>query len=138
MVVCIFYDAAIEVCLYEGASNMVAAAVERDRGFEGKARTTASVAAAWELSAFIGLGLGSFLFVFARPLLSTLIGGGGVSPEVFNAAMKYVRIRALGMPGAAFIGSAQAGCLGMQDVRSPLYVLAGAAPVAYNHSTLPT
>lgn len=43
--------------------------------------------------------------------------------------MKYVRIRALGMPAAAIIGSAQAGCLGMQDVKSPLYVLAAAAIV---------
>lgn len=59
----------------------------------------------------------------------TLIGNDGISSEVFNAAMKYVRIRALGMPGAAIIGSAQAGCLGMQDVKSPLYVLAAAAIV---------
>lgn len=117
--------------MYTGATNLVAAAQERDRGVEGKPRTTASFATALQLSTFVGFGLGSFLFLFARPLLSTLIGSGGISPEVFNAAMKYVRIRALGMPGAAFIGSAQAGCLGMQDVRSPLYVLAGAAIVNF-------
>jgi Na+-driven multidrug efflux pump len=45
--------------------------------------------------------------------------------------MKYVRIRALGMPAAAIIGSTQAACLGMQDIRSPLYVLVAAAVVNF-------
>lgn len=115
--------------MYTGATNLVAAAQEKDKGVEGKPKTTASFSTALQLSSFVGLGLGTFLFLFARPLLRTLIGNEGINPEVFNAAMKYVRIRALGMPGAAIIGSAQAGCLGMQDVRSPLYVLAAAAIV---------
>jgi len=45
--------------------------------------------------------------------------------------MKYVRIRSLGMPAAAIIGSAQAACLGLQDVSSPLYVLLAAATVNF-------
>ena len=34
-----------------------------------------------------------------------VIGNDAISPAVFAAAMKYVRIRALGMPAAAVIGS---------------------------------
>lgn len=113
--------------LYTGATNLVAAAQEKDRGLVGKPKTTSSFGTALQLSTYVGAGLGTILFVFARPLLGTLIGNDGISPEVFNAALKYVRIRALGMPGAAIIGSAQAGCLGMQDIKSPLYVLAAAA-----------
>jgi len=45
--------------------------------------------------------------------------------------MKYVRIRALGMPAAVVIGSTQAACLGMQDIKTPLYVLAAAAIVNF-------
>jgi Na+-driven multidrug efflux pump len=63
------------------------------------------------------------LFFGARILLTAIIGNDKISPEVMEAAMKYVRIRALGMPAAAWIGSAQAACLGLQDIRSPLYVL---------------
>jgi Na+-driven multidrug efflux pump len=113
--------------LYTGATNLVAAAQEKDRSLEGKPKTTSSFTTALQLSTYVGAALGTILFVFARQLLGTLIGNEGISPEVFNAALKYVRIRALGMPGAAIIGSAQAGCLGMQDIKSPLYVLAAAA-----------
>jgi Na+-driven multidrug efflux pump len=80
-----------------------------------------------QLSTYVGLGLGAVLFAFARPLLKGIIGNDAISPAVFAAAMKYVRIRALGMPAAAIIGSTQAACLGMQDIKSPLYVLAAAA-----------
>jgi len=45
--------------------------------------------------------------------------------------MKYVRIRALGMPAAAILGSAQSACLGCKDIRSPLYVLLAAAGVNF-------
>merc|ERR1719491_919770 len=86
---------------------------------------------AMQLSTYVGLGLGTILFVFARNLLSAIIGNDAVNPAVFTAAMKYVRIRSLGMPAAAIIGTAQAACLGMQDIRSPLYVLAVAAIVNF-------
>ena len=84
-----------------------------------------------QMSTYVGAGLGAILFAFARPLLSAIIGNDSISPAVFAAAMKYVRIRALGMPAAAIIGSTQAACLGMQDIRSPLYVLAAAAIVNF-------
>jgi Na+-driven multidrug efflux pump len=109
----------------------VAAAQERDKGEIGHPRTINKFSTALQLSTYVGIALGSSLFLFARPLLRTLVGNEGISPEVFNAAMKYVRIRALGMPAAALIGSAQAGCLGMQDVKSPMVVLVAAALVNF-------
>lgn len=125
------YAALLIAFLYTGATNLVASAQEKDRGVEGKPRTTAAFTTALQLSGYVGAALGSVLFVFARQLLTNLIGNDGISAEVFSAAMKYVRIRALGMPAAAIIGSAQASCLGMQDVKSPLYVLLAAAIINF-------
>lgn len=125
------YAALLIAFMYTGTTNLVAAAQENDRGVPGKPRTAKTLIGAMQLSTFVGLGLGSALFVFARPLLRAIIGNDAISPAVFSAAMKYVRIRALGMPAAAIIGSAQAACLGMQDIRSPLYVLLAAAIVNF-------
>jgi Na+-driven multidrug efflux pump len=117
--------------MYTGTTNLVAAARESDRSTPDKPRTTNTVIGAMQLSTYVGAGLGMILFVFARPLLKAIIGNDAISPAVFAAAMKYVRIRALGMPAAAIIGSTQAACLGMQDIRSPLYVLAAAAIINF-------
>jgi Na+-driven multidrug efflux pump len=117
--------------MYTGTTNLVAAAQESDRSVPGKPRTTKNLIGAMQLSSYVGAGLGAFLFVFARPLLRAIIGNDAISPAIFAAAMKYVRIRALGMPAAAILGSAQAACLGMQDIRSPLYVLAVAAVINF-------
>eukprot|EP00980_Cylindrotheca_fusiformis_P023431 scaffold10476_cov142-Cylindrotheca_fusiformis.AAC.6 len=121
------YAALLIAFMYTGTTNLVAAAQESDRTTAGSPVTTKTLIGAMQLSSYVGAGLGAFLFVFARPLLKAIIGNDGISPAVFGAAMKYVRIRALGMPAAAIIGSTQAACLGMQDIRSPLYVLVAAA-----------
>jgi Na+-driven multidrug efflux pump len=86
---------------------------------------------AMQLATYVGLVLGASLFAFASPLLRAIIGNDAINPAVFSAAMRYVRIRALGMPAAAIIGSAQAGCLGCKDIKSPLYVLLAAAAVNF-------
>jgi len=125
------YAALLIAFMYTGATNLVAAAQESDRGTLDKPTTTKTLIGAMQLSTYVGAGLGAILFAFARPLLTAIIGNDGISPAVFAAAMKYVRIRALGMPAAAIIGSTQAACLGMQDIRSPLYVLAAAAVVNF-------
>lgn len=121
------YAALLMAFLYTGATNLVAAAQEKDRNDPEKSKTTTSFATALQLSGYVGTALGCVLFIFARQLINTLTGSGSINDEVFSAALKYVRIRALGMPAAAIIGSAQAGCLGMRDIRSPLYVLGAAA-----------
>jgi hypothetical protein len=48
--------------------------------------------------------LSAVLFIFAKLMLRTLIGNDSMDPAFFAAAVKYVRIRALGMPTAAVIG----------------------------------
>lgn len=121
----------LKAFMYTGTTNMVAAAQESDHGTTDKPRTAKTMIGAMQMSTYVGAGLGAFLFVFARPLLNAIIGNDSISPAVFAAAMKYVRIRALGMPAAAIIGSTQAACLGMQDIQSPLYVLVAAAVVNF-------
>lgn len=123
------YAALLIAFLYTGTTNMVASAQQSDRGTIDMPRTANMMIGAMRMSTYVGTGLGAILFVFARPLLSAMIGNDSISPAVFAAAMKYVRIRALGMPAAAILGSTQAACLGMQDIRSPLYVLGAAAAV---------
>lgn len=125
------YTALLIAFLYTGTTNLIAAARETDATVDGSPRTTSTFRGVLQLSWIVGLGLGSVLFLFAPYLLRAIIGNDGISPAVFDAAMKYVRIRALGMPAAAVIGSSQAACLGMQDIRSPLYVLGVAAIVNF-------
>ena len=79
------------------------------------------------------------MFIFTKPLLRARIGNDEIVVDVFEAAVRYVRIRAVGMPAAALIGTAQAACLGLQDMRaaclglqdmrSPLRIIGVAAMV---------
>jgi Na+-driven multidrug efflux pump len=126
------YGALLVAFLFTATTNLIAAARESDRGADGQMPvTTKTFIGALQMSTFVGVGLGAVLFLFAKQLLKAIIGNDGISPVVFAASMKYVKIRALGMPAAAVIGSAQAACLGLQDIRSPLYVLAVAAIVNF-------
>jgi Na+-driven multidrug efflux pump len=123
----------IQSFLFSGTTTMVAAAQEADRHNDGeetdnpKTKTANTLIGALQLSLLVGAGLGAGVFVFARQLLMAMIGGGPVDPSIMNAAMKYVQIRALGMPAAAMLGSVQTACLGMRDIKSPLYVTGIAA-----------
>lgn len=127
------YAALLIAFMYTGSTNLIAAA--REKRFEGEEqnnlRTNNLFIGALQLSTYVGLILGASLIVSANVLLRTIIGNDSINPDVFEAAMKYVRIRALGMPAAAVIGTAQAACLGMQDIRSPLYILLAAAVVNF-------
>lgn len=125
------YAALLIAFMYTATTNLVASAEEKDRSTQDKPLTSKNFIAALQLSGFVGAGLGATLFALAVPLLRTIIGNDAIDPQVFNAALKYVRIRALGMPAAAIIGTAQAASLGMKDVKSPLYVLLAAAVVNF-------
>jgi len=125
------YTTLLMAFLYTGTTNMVATAQESDRGVEGKPMTTEKLANSLKVSGVVGVALATFLLVSARVLVGAMLGKEAMNPEVMAAAVKYVRIRALGLPAAAVIGSAQAGCLGMQDIRSPMYVLVTAAIVNF-------
>ena len=123
------YSARTMSFLYIGTTNMIATSQTKDFGSKDKPATAKTFSGALQLAAMVGVGLGSLLIVFARPMLRSLIGNDTIDPDVFAAALKYVYIRALSMPAAAVIGTAQAACLGMKDVHSPLMVIAVAAVV---------
>lgn len=125
------YGALLVAFMYTATTNLIAAAQEKDSKVEGKPLSVKTLVTSLQLSGVVGTALGGALIVFARTLLKSIIGNDAIDPEVFGAAMKYVRIRALGMPAAVIIGSAQSACLGLQDIRSPLYVLLAAAVVNF-------
>jgi Na+-driven multidrug efflux pump len=107
--------------LYTGTTSLLASIKKNDE--ESKAGMLGSL----QLSLIVGSILGITMFTFSKPLLRTLIGNDQIGSEVFDAALRYVRIRALGMPAAALLGTTQAACLGLQDVRSPLRIMGTAA-----------
>uniref|UniRef100_A0A6U3SM00 Uncharacterized protein n=2 Tax=Ditylum brightwellii TaxID=49249 RepID=A0A6U3SM00_9STRA len=132
--------------MYTATTNLVAAAQGIDsnvvKGIDTNGentkyypRTTKTFITALQLALMVGISFGTFIGLFGGTLLRVLMGGSGsnnsLDPAVFAAALRYVRIRALGMPAAVVIGTAQSACLGMQDVRSPLYVLIAAAVVNF-------
>jgi len=124
------YGALLVAFMYTATTNLVASAgateTEADRP-----RTAKVLMDAMQISVGVGATLATFLTIFARPMLRSIIGNDGINVEVFEAAVRYVRIRALGMPAAVVIGSAQSACLGMKDIKSPLYVLFAAAVVNF-------
>jgi len=125
------YSALLAAFMYTATTNLIAAAKEKDSQVEGKPLSTKTLITSLQLSGLVGTALGSVLILFTRTLLRAIIGNDSIDPAVFNAAMKYVRIRALGMPAAVIIGSAQSACLGLRDIRSPLYVLMVAAIINF-------
>lgn len=125
------YSALLIAFMYTGTTNLIAGAHEKDKLGITKARTANTFVAALRLSGFVGAALGASLLAFSVPILTVIIGNNSIDANIFSAALKYVRIRALGMPAAAFIGTAQAACMGMKDSKSPLYVLLAAAVVNF-------
>lgn len=120
--------------MYTATTNLVASASEKDKtagenNKNDKEHTIKTLITALQLALFVGIAFGIALGGFSQPLLRALIGNDSIDPVVFRAADRYVKIRSLGMPAAVVIGSAQSACLGMQDIRSPLYVLLAAAAV---------
>jgi len=123
------YSTMMLAFLFTATTNLISAAQEKDRGIEEKPHTTKTLITSLQLSGYVGSVFGIGLIIFARASLRAIIGNDNISPEIFSAAMKYLRIRALGMPAAAIIGSAQSACLGLKDIKSPLLVLTSAAVV---------
>jgi len=120
--------------MYTATTNLIAAAVQEDASDEssiGQPRTTKTLITSLKLALVVGLVFASILGASSKSLLKILISNESIDPVVFTAALRYVRIRTLGMPAMAVLGSAQSASLGMQDVKSPLYVLAAAAVVNF-------
>lgn len=128
------YGAILVGFMYTATTNLIASSVEKDNAasVEGKNvqnRTSETLITALRLALVIGVVFGATLSTLAPQFLSLLIGNDALDPTVFSSALRYVRIRCLGMPAAVVIGTAQSACLGMKDVRSPLYVLVAAAGI---------
>lgn len=114
--------------MYTAATNIVAAAAEKDRQSKGDL-TSKTVATGMQLALIVGLIFGIGLGGTSRFFVNALLGKSLTDPAVISAATNYVKIRALGMPAAVLIGTAQSACLGMKDNRSPLLVMIAAALV---------
>ncbi len=84
------------------------------------------------LASCVGSVFGVALMILAPTLLRQIMGRSSPAATdavIWKAALEYTRIRSLGMPAAAVLGTTQAACLGLQDVQSPLRVVIQAAAV---------
>lgn len=111
--------------------------------YKSQPKTISTVLTAMKLATIVGTLFSILLYTLGPRLLQLLIGTNAatastttttnivVDPIVYNSALRYVKIRALGIPAMVMIGTAQSACLGMQDVRSPLFVLLAAAVVNF-------
>mmetsp|Transcript_11754 Transcript_11754/g.18097 ORF Transcript_11754/g.18097 Transcript_11754/m.18097 type:complete len:847 (+) Transcript_11754:169-2709(+) len=128
------YGALVVAFMFTATTNLIAAAQAQDQD-DGQGvdapRTTLTLVTAMKLALVVGSFFGVGLSFFGNTLIQSLIGNDSLDPEVVAAALRYVRIRCLGMPAAVVIGTAQSACLGMQDVKSPLYVLLAAAVINF-------
>lgn len=117
--------------MYTATTNLIAAAQQHDKSTTDQKRTTTTLLTGLKLSILVGLIFSVVLSCSAKLLIQTLIGNELLDPSVMEAALRYVRIRSLGMPAALVIGTSQSACLGMQDVKSPLLVLMAAAAINF-------
>lgn len=115
------YSARALSFLYTGATHMMASADDDDDKKEEIAAQ--KLKGALHLAFWTGTGLSLLLLLCGNSMLRGLIGNDQLDPAVFQAASRYVSIRALGMPMAALVGTAQASCLGRKDTKSPLRVI---------------
>ena len=117
--------------MYTATTNLIAAAQQHDKSDPDQTRTTSTLVTGLKLSILVGTIFALVLSSSASILIQTLIGNEMLDPTVLESALRYVRIRSLGMPAALVIGTAQSACLGMQDVKSPLLVLMAAAAINF-------
>jgi len=127
------YTGLLIAFMFTGTTNLMAeSGVTADDNSDvtspGK-KSALTFASALKVSTVVGIALGSALLVFSKLMVRSIIGNDALDPAVMTTALRYVRIRALGFPAAAVMGSAQAGCIGLRDVRAPLRALVAAAVI---------
>ncbi len=111
----------IQAFLFTATTNLMATSYEKDGPGSDKSSSQTTLVSALRISLRVGICMCCFLLLFGDSMLRGLVGDrSSTAHEVLLASRKYVWIRALGMPAAAMIGTAQAACLGMQDTKSPL------------------
>ena len=120
------YSALLLAFIYTATTNLMATNnVEENQD----ARNT--LVQSLRTSFYSGLVLAVGLLWQSSRMVRALMGNGVEASGIFGPALRYVRIRALGMPAAAIIGCAQAACLGLKDIRAPFYTLGAAAVVNF-------
>jgi Na+-driven multidrug efflux pump len=113
----------LKAFMYAATTNLIATANGDDKNVEGAPKTKKTLLASLRLGLIVGAVFGLTLGLFAPLFLRILLGGEVVDPVLVLSATRYIRIRAMGMPAAVVIGSAQSACLGIKDVRGPLLVV---------------
>ncbi|GMI34252.1 hypothetical protein TeGR_g4625 [Tetraparma gracilis] len=114
------------ICLsfmFTATTNLIATESKEPLATGDPSPAAALLRTSLRMSGLIGFFLGSLLLLASGGMVRAMIGGGGVDARVYESAVKYVRIRALGFPAAVALGSAQSACLGLKDTRSPLIIL---------------
>ena len=94
--------------MYTATTNLIAAARQNDSTSDdarGSPRTTKTLVTALRLALLVGSVFGVLLTFLADALIRALIGNDSLDPTVMAAALRYVRIRCLGMPAAVVIGA---------------------------------
>jgi putative MATE family efflux protein len=71
----------------------------------------------------LGAGLGIVLCAALQFVLPSVIGWYGVEPDVAGAATRYLRIAACGLPSILLLLASTGVLRGLQDTRTPLYVM---------------
>jgi putative MATE family efflux protein len=90
----------------------------------GEERTAGEVAAqALWLSLAIGIAIAAVVAACAQPLAELMNGGGG---DEADAAARYLRISAIGLPAALLALGGQGYLRGVGDLRTPLVILIAA------------
>lgn len=97
-----------------GTTPLVASAL----GASDEDRAAATAGAAIRLAVMAGAGATIAVFVLARPLLEVM----GANPEVLDAALPYLRIRALALPAVLLVMVGHGVFRGHLDTRTPLVV----------------
>lgn len=80
----------------------------------------------------LALGFGSVMCIGLNLFATDVLKVMGCSHDLVTAAAPYLKIRALAIPAVLFATSAQGGCLGQQDSKTPLriFLIAGVFNVA--------
>lgn len=97
-----------------GTTPLVASAL----GAADEERAAATTGAAVRLALIAGVGATLAVVVLARPLLEIM----GANPDVLDAALPYLRIRALALPAVLLIMVGHGVFRGHLDTRTPLVV----------------
>ena len=90
---------------------------------------TKTVRRALANATLLALGFGSAVCVGLNVFADDVLRLMGCSAELTSAAAPYLKIRALAIPAVLFATSAQGGCLGQQDSKTPLRIFLAAGVI---------